>query len=114
METVTIDTPVFDKPSLMAGIATPKPVASDGEVSADVWTAKFPVATGTDPIFKPVRVTVTTVSFGISRELVVTTIAFDTGPGALAAPVGLPRELKQNPKQIDTSGAEPMAKKPGG
>ena len=99
---------LFDEPRLMAGIATPKPVASDGEVSADVWTAKFPVVTGTDPIFKPVRVTVTKVSFGI--ELVVTTIAFDTGPGALAVPVGTPRELVL----IETTGADPMAKKPGG
>lgn len=112
METVmtTTDALLFDELRLMAGIATPKPVASDGEVSADVWTAKFPVVTGTDPIFKPVRVTVTKVSFGMSRELVVTTIVFDTGPGALAAPVGAPRELVL----IETPGADPMAKKPGG
>ena len=107
---MTADACVFDKLSRMAGIATPKPVASDGEVSADVWTAKFPVVTGTDPNFKPVRVTVTKVSLGMSRELVVTTIAFDTGPGALAVPVGTPRELVL----IETPGADPMAKKPGG
>ena len=111
METdMTTDNPLDTELRVMAGIATPKPVASDGEVSADVWTAKFPVVTGTDPIFRPVRVTVTKVSFGMSRKLVVTTIAFDTGPGALAVPVGIPRELEL----IDTSGAEPKAKKPGG